>query len=178
MLRSELGEEPPLVRLELPELLHEALVRLRLLPLRQAKLERVVHAQAEAAHGVHDEGGGAAGFAHRAVHKDSILLRCDFSTLLPKRVVMLHDSAVLKFLLAHLQLVRVRLVVQQHGGRRVGICHAGEVNVVHFDFLVARRLCVGEDEVVDLLEHILNWLVLLVGHDQLQISQVRCHKGS
>ena len=159
-------------------MLHEALVRLRLLPLRQAKLERVIHAQSETAHRVHDEGGGAAGFSHRAVYKYPILLRCVFSTQLPKRVVVLHNSAILKFLFAHLQLVHVRLVVQQHGGRRVGICHAGEVNIIHFDFLVARRLRVAEDEVVDLLEHILNWLVLLVGDDQLQISQICCHKDS
>ena len=112
---SELCVEPPLVGLKLAQLLHEALVRLRLLPLRLAELERVFHAQVEPAHDVHYESGRAARLAHGAVDKYAIaprlvrLIACEL-------VTVLHYFAEMKLLRVHFQFRHVRLVVEQDGG--------------------------------------------------------------
>lgn len=119
--KSPLTLEFVSICLEGAQLFHEAFVRLCVLPLRFTELKRVLHAQAEAAHGVHYEGCRTAALAHRTVNQYTVLVlgaRCGIY----RGIVPLNATVVL-LLLVH---VNIRLVAREidfQSGGRIGVVH-------------------------------------------------------
>ena len=123
---SQLALKAILVRLKCAELLHEALIRLRLLSMRVAEVKGGGYIEAKAPHDVHYKRGGAARLTHGAVDQDTHwrfpgLQRVDF-------LEVALDATVLYLFICHLYLKWVRLTIDFDDSCGVRIGHLTQID--------------------------------------------------